>query len=131
MLHINRFGLIPKGHNTGNFSLITDISFPHGDSVNDGINPDLVSLSYITVDNVAEIVQRLGRGTLLAKLDIEAASHPQDRILQGMEWEGKVYVDSCLPFGLLVSTKDIQCGGRCPMLVPPAMRYSVCLTLSG
>ena len=110
LLHISRFGLIPKGHNTGKFRLITDLSFPHGDSVNDGINPDLVSLSYITVDNVAEIVQRLGRGTLLAKMDIEAAYrlipvHPQDRILQGMEWEGEVYVDSCLPFGLRSAPK--------------------------
>ena len=61
--------------------------------MNDGISSDLVSLSYITVDDVGEIVQELGRGTLLAKKDIEAAYwlipvHPQDRILQGMEWYG-------------------------------------------
>ena len=30
--------------------------------MNDGISSDLVSLSYITVDDVAEIVQDLGRG---------------------------------------------------------------------
>ena len=70
---MNRFGLIPKGHNNGKFRLITDLSFPHGASVNDGITSDLVSLSYITVDDVAEIVQELGRGALLAKMDIEAA----------------------------------------------------------
>ena len=91
LLHVNRFGLIPKGHNNGKFRLITDLSFPHGASVNDGISSDLVSLSYISVDDVAEIVQELGRGALLAKMDIEAAYwlipvHPQDRILQGMVW---------------------------------------------
>ena len=29
-LHINRFGVIPKGHNTGRWRLITDLSFPPG-----------------------------------------------------------------------------------------------------
>ena len=110
LLHINRFGLIPKGHDSGKFRLITDLSFPHGASVNEGICPDLVSLSYIAVDDVAEIVQRLGKGSLLAKMDIEAAYrlipvHPQDRVLQGMEWEGKIYVDPCLPFGLRSAPK--------------------------
>ena len=78
--------------------------------MNDGISSDLVSLSYIAVDDVAEIVQELGRGTLLAKMDIETAYrlipvHPQDRVLQDMEWEGKIYVDPCLPFGLRSAPK--------------------------
>ena len=42
-LHVDRFGVIPKGHNTGRWRLITDLSFPHGCSVNDGIDPDLCS----------------------------------------------------------------------------------------
>ena len=109
-LHINRFGLIPKGHNTGKYRLITDLSFPRGASVNDGISPDLSTLSYITVDQVAEVAHRLGRGALLAKMDIESAYrlipvHPQDRILQGMEWLGNVYVDPRLPFGLRSAPK--------------------------
>ena len=33
-LQINRFGVIPKGHNTGKWRLITDLSFPNGQSVN-------------------------------------------------------------------------------------------------
>ena len=109
-LHINRFGLIPKGHDTGKFRLITDLSYPRGRSVNDGIDSDLTSLSYISVDNVAELVQQLGRGSLLAKVDIESAYrlvpvHPQDRILQAMEWKGNVYVDPMLPFGLRSAPK--------------------------
>ena len=105
LLHVNRFGLTPKGHNNGKFRLIMDLSFPHGASVNDGISSDLVPLSNITVDDVAEIVQELGRGALLAKMDIEAAYwlipvHPQDRILHGM-----VYVDPCLLFGLQSAPK--------------------------
>ena len=65
-LHVNRFGLIPKGHNTGKYRLITDLSFPQGRSVNDGITPALTSLSYITVDGVVQVAQHLGKGSLLA-----------------------------------------------------------------
>ena len=52
-VHINRFGVIPKGHNTGKWRLITDLSFPRGLSVNDGVDEALSSLSYISVDHIA------------------------------------------------------------------------------
>ena len=108
--HLNRFGLLPKGHNTGKYRLITDLSFPRGASVNDGIDPALTSLSYITVDSVAQVVRQLGTGSLLAKMDIESAYrlipvHLQDRILQAVEWKGKIYVDPMLPFGLRSAPK--------------------------
>ncbi len=109
-LHVNRFGLIPNGHTTGKFRLITDLSYPRGASVNDGIDLTLTSLSYTSVDNVVQLVQRLGKGSLLAKMDIESAYrlvpvHPQDRILQAMEWKGQIYVDPMLPFGLRSAPK--------------------------
>ena len=109
-LHINRFGVIPKGYNTGKWRLITDLSFPHGHSVNDGIDPDLCSMSYITVDEVARLATELGEGALLAKVDIESAYrqipvHPQDRPLQAMQWDGDVFVDPMLPFGLRSAPK--------------------------
>ena len=109
-LHINRFGVIPKGHNTGKWRLITDLSYPHGQSVNDGIDPSLCSLMYATVDEVAEIVVKLGRGALLSKVDIESAYrlipvHPQDRPLQAMKWDNHIYVDPMLPFGLRSAPK--------------------------
>ncbi len=108
--HINRFGVIPKGHNTGKWRLITDLSYPPGHSVNDGIDPTLCSLTYTSVDEVAEIVTRLGRGALLAKIDIEAAYrlvpvHPQDRPLQAVQWEKHIYLDKMLPFGLRSAPK--------------------------
>ena len=73
-LHINRFGVIPKGHNTGKWRLITDLSFPDGFSVNDGIDTALCSLSYTTIDDVASIVVEKGIESLLDKVDIESAS---------------------------------------------------------
>ena len=104
-LQINRFGVIPKDHDQGKWRLITDLSFPPGHSVNDGIDPTLCSLSYSTVDEVAGLVARLGPGALLAKIDIESAYrlipvHPHDRPLLGMQWEGSLYVDPMFPFSL-------------------------------
>lgn len=109
-LHINRFGVIPKGHNSGKWRLITDLSHPPGRSINDGIDPALCSLSYPTVDDVADVVVKLGRGALLSKVDIESAYrlipvHPQDRPLQAMRWNNQIYVDPMLPFGLRSAPK--------------------------
>ena len=70
-LHVNQFGVIPKGHNTGRYRLITNLWFPQGHSVNDGINPGLCSLTYSTVDKVADLVAVLGCGAMLAKVDNE------------------------------------------------------------
>ena len=84
-VHINRIGLVPKGHNSGRWRLITDLSFPVGGSVNDGADPQLCSLEYTSVDKVAKAVVAMG---LLAKIDIRSAYrlipvHPTDRQLLG------------------------------------------------
>ena len=108
--HVNRFGVIPKSRNTGKWRLITDLSFPPGLGVNDGIDRDLCSLTYTSVDKVAEVIAALPRGALLAKIDIESAYrlvpvHPLDRPLQAVEWGGALYVDPMLPFGLRSAPK--------------------------
>ena len=103
------FGVIPKSQ-PGKWRLIVDLSSPEGHSVNEGINPEWCSLSYITVDVVASIVVQLGYGTQLAKLDIQSAYrivpvHPHDRHLLGMRWEHMLYIDTALPFGLRSAPK--------------------------
>ena len=84
-LHVNRVGIIPKGHNTGKWRLITDLSFPPDQSVNDGIDPSLCSLSYITV----EVVAQVGAGTLLVKVDIESAFRLEPVPRYRRCWHGK------------------------------------------
>jgi len=89
-LHISCFGVIPKGHNTGKFRLITDLFHPTGQSVNNDIDPDLCSLTYTKVEQVAATTAQRGQGALLAKVDIEAAYrlvpvHPQDRRTGGQD----------------------------------------------
>ena len=97
-IHINPFGVIPKGHNTGKWRLITDLSFPPNLSVNDGIDPSLCSLSYMSVDQVADTATQYGRGALLAKVDIESPYRLipvqlQDCPLQAVVLDNKIFID--------------------------------------
>ena len=110
-LQINRFGVIPKGQ-TGKWRLITDLSFPPDQSVNDGICCSLCSLSYTTVNYVTEVAVDLGPGT---KVDIESAYrlipvHPQDRPLQAVRWGDQIFIDPMLPFGLRSAPRIFNAG---------------------
>ncbi len=108
-LNVSRLGVVPK-HTPGEWRLIVDLSSPDGYSVNDGINKSLCSLQYVSVDTAAQITAQLGRGALMAKVDIRSAYrmlsiHPDDRWLLGMRWEGGVFVETALPFGLRSAPK--------------------------
>ena len=55
-------------------------------------------------------VNRMGCGTLLAKMDIESTYWiipvcPEDRPLLGVRWKGEFFYDLCLPFGLVSAPK--------------------------
>ena len=104
LTHVNPFRVIPKS-SLGKWRLITNLSAPLYGSVNDGISKELSSLSYIRVDLVAEQVVWLGRGALLAKLDIQSAYrivpvHPDDRRLLKTKRKRQVFVDCPLSFSL-------------------------------
>ncbi len=108
-VHVSPFGVRPKSQ-PGKWRLIVDLSSPAGASVNDGIDPGLCSLSYVKVDDIVEVVLQTGKGSLLAKLDIQSAYrivpvNPADRLLLGMQWEGRLYIDTALPFGLRSAPK--------------------------
>ena len=66
-LHVSPFGVIPKKA-TDKWRLIVDLSTPKGASVNDGISQESASLTYVTIDMIADRVATLGRGSMLAKL---------------------------------------------------------------
>lgn len=85
--------------------MIMHLSAPVGRSVSDGIHPDDFSLHYSSVDDAVAILLHLGKGTLMAKIDLKSAFrtipvHRTDWDLLGMRWRGQYYVDTCLPFGL-------------------------------
>ena len=109
-VHINRFGVIPKSHQPGKWRLITDLSYPQGQSVNDGISSHLCSLTYVTIDDAIANIVLLGRGSMLAKIDIKSAFrllpvHPTDRHLLAVKWRESIYIDHCVPFGLRSAPK--------------------------
>jgi hypothetical protein len=109
-IHISRFGVIPKPHQPGKWRLITDLSSPNGTSINDGIDSQLCSLSYASVDDAVKCIAHLGKGTKLAKFDIASAYRvvpvsPDDRMLLGILWRGMLYVVGALPFGLRSAPK--------------------------
>ena len=109
-IHISRFGVIRKPHQPGKWWLITYLSSPNGTSINDGIDSQLCSLSYASVDDAVRCIAHLGKGTKLAKFVIASAYRvvpvsPDDRMLLGMLWRGMLYVDGALPFGLRSAPK--------------------------
>lgn len=60
---------------------------------------------YITVEQVAATLRSLGKGALLAKVDIEStykhvSIHPDDRLLVAIRWKNGICVDTVLPFRL-------------------------------
>ena len=96
-------GLVPK-HDDG-WRFICHLSAPHGSSINDYIDPESFSLTYCSVDDAYAIVNALGTGALMSKIDLKNAFRlipvrPNDWNLLGMQWRGKFYIDTFLPFGL-------------------------------
>ena len=109
-VHVNRFGVIPKSHQPGKWRLITDLSHPQGQSVNDGISSHLCSLTYVTINDAIANIVLLGRGSMLAKIDIKSAFrllpvHPIGRHLLAVKWRESIYIDHCVPFGLRSAPK--------------------------
>ena len=103
--HISPFGVIPKKAKPGKWRLIVDLSSPANASVNHGINSDMCSVSYISIDQITDSILCLGRGVLMAKVDIKQAYrnvpvHLDDCCLLAMRWRDQVWVDKALPFGL-------------------------------
>ena len=104
-IHISPFGVIPKKSKPGKWRLIIDLSSPMGWSVNDGIEKELCSMSYVSIDQVVDCVLSFETGALMAKIDIKQAYrnvpvHPDDRHLLAMQWRNEILVDKVLPFGL-------------------------------
>ena len=62
------------------------------------------------MDDITDAVAQLGTGAFPAKVDIESAYwlipvHPQDHPLQAIQWDGRIYIDPMLPFGLRSAPK--------------------------
>lgn len=94
--------VVPK--TDGGWRLITHLSHPVGNSVNDLIDPDMSILSYTSFDTVVKNIADLGPGALIGKFDIKSAFrflpvYPEDFDLLGFKFEGLYYIDKCLRMG--------------------------------
>jgi len=98
---VSPLGVVPK--EGGKSRVIFHLSFPNGLSVNDSIPKLECKLG--SFDSALEKINQAGPGTLLAKVDIKSAFrlipvHNDDIHNLCFQWQGKYYVDCCLPFGM-------------------------------
>ena len=69
------------------------------------IPDEACKVEYSSFDEAIELVARTGRGAELAREDIKSAFRllpiaPDDFELLGIKFDGKYYVDKCLPMGV-------------------------------
>ena len=102
-LHCSGLGAVPKKN--GKWRMIMHLSAPTGQSINDHISKEQYSLQYSSVEDAVKILTALGKGALMAKVDLKSAFrvvpvHSTDWDLLGISWRNAFYIDTCLPFGL-------------------------------
>lgn len=105
-------GLIPK--KTGGFRLISHLSYPVGNSVNDFIDPALATVQYSNFDNAVNMIKKLGKGALIGKIDCKSAfrllpCYLGDIDLLGFTLRGQYFVDKMVPMGLKIACKCWEC----------------------
>lgn len=104
-------GLVPKP-NSSKLRMIQDLSFPRADpscpSVNSFINSDDFPTAWGTFEETAKLILSLPEGCRTATFNISAAYritpvHPLQQNFVCVLWQGKVYVDRAVCFGLASS----------------------------
>ena len=93
--------------------MIHHLSYPHGESVNDYIDPQLCSVQYTSFDEAVKLIQDLGRHCKLFKVDIKSAFRlipvkPTDFELLGFKFNDMFYFDKALPFGASISCSTFE-----------------------
>ena len=100
---------VPK-KNLEDRRVILDLSFPHGKSVNNGIQKSVYlgteyTLSNPAIDDFIDIIINKGEGCLMYKKDLRRAYRqipvdPGDINMLGFYWKDNFFIDVFLPFGL-------------------------------
>lgn len=113
----NSYRVSPLGIATHKYSgkkrLIFDLSSPHNKadpSVNDLINKEQCSLSYVKIDDAIQLIQQFGIGSLMCKTDMTDAFkqipiRPNQWHLFCFKWKTNYYHYVRLPFGCRSSPK--------------------------
>lgn len=69
--HCSPIGVLPKKQ--GGFRLITILSAPRGNSINEFIDTEICSVNYSSFDQAVNMVQNIGANAQLGKMDISNA----------------------------------------------------------
>ena len=106
-LHLSLF-MIRDKPGSQNRHVIIDLSYPHHHSVNAGVNKDHylgteLILTLPSIDNMTNEIKKLGKGSLIYKVDISRAFRhvkidPCDYYILRLKLD-QYYLDTCLPFG--------------------------------
>ncbi|CAG2215071.1 unnamed protein product [Mytilus edulis] len=116
-LPFDDYRVSPLGVAEGKYSfkkrLILDLSAPHNDtnvSINDLIDKDLCSMTYVKIDDAIRLITNYGKGTKLCKFDIQNAFKicpvlPNQWPLFCFKWESLYYFYVRLSFGCRSSPK--------------------------
>ena len=96
-------GLQPKKVQ-GEFRVIHHLSYPKGESINDGIPRHSATVKYSSVGQAIKNIISIGPRCYMAKTDIKSAFRiipvqPSDYHLLGFYWNEGYYFDRCLPMG--------------------------------
>ena len=83
LVQVNRFGLVPKAHRPDKWRHIVYLSFPRGSCVNDGIEPEVCSLHYMSVDEACRRVVVYGKFNVIGGAFRTIPVYPEDRWLLG------------------------------------------------
>ena len=108
---------VAKGEYSGKKRLIIDLSAPHNDSthssINDLIDKEQCSLTYVKLDDAIKKISEVGTGAMLCKFDIKDAFKicpvcKDQWKLFCVRWDNLVYVLVCLSFGWRSSPKILD-----------------------
>ena len=99
---LNPLGIVPK--KSGDFRLITNLSCPAGNSVNDCIDDIFAEVHYSSVKDALNILSKVGKDAYLSKTDIKSAFRlipvsPSQYNILCYKWKEKFFIDRCLPMG--------------------------------
>jgi len=114
---INPIGVVQHKYNLKK-RLIVDMSAPHDNamypSVNDLIDKNEFSLTYVKIDDAINIIKELGQGSWLCKVDVKSAFknlpiHPSLWRFHGIQWKNQMFFATRLVFGSRSSPKIFDC----------------------
>ena len=97
----------------GKYRMIQHLSYPRGNSVNDGIEDANKTVYYQNIDTAMQLLKDVGKGAFFAKTDVSNAFriiplHPDQYYLFGFHFRNKYYYDKCLPMGCSASCQIFE-----------------------